>query len=776
MIRRLFLLSVLVFGLSKASQAQFQGNVYVEDSSVKVYANGYQHQLAWCGGFATPEFSNIDIDGDGVKDLVDYEWGSRPGTVKIFLNKGTPGNPNYVYAPQWAKFFPPCQAYMIMADYNRDGVPDLFTGNGDFQAYKGYRNAAGELHFTFFKELRYRDLYHPGYTINAYTQNSDIPAIADVDGDGDLDFFGFDINGFFISYYKNCQMEHGLPNDSIEVCLPSTCWGKMNQTGYRGYVFGLADTNCNNYTATYTCRQAAPQKQTRHLGNTLCLFDADGDGDLDVLDGNISYSDLQFLRNNKAQKGNGRDSMVAEDTLWQNNGHQLYMPTQPAAFFVDADGDGKGDILVSPHNLSTSIGADENYKCIAFYRNTGTTANPVFTYQNDTFMVDHSIDAGGASYPAAYDYDRDGHPDLFVGSDGYYQANGTLQSKISYYKDSVVNGVAYLVLKTTDFNGIFAQGFTGAAPAFGDLDNDGKDDMVLGHADGTITFYKNQAASNAVQPVWVLSQTQLVDSTNTPITVHNFSSPFIYDINKDGKPDLLIGRQNGRITYYENVSTMPGQIMLKLASTKLGDVMAHAQNPADTFVSVSSLFIGKMDNTGNDYLLSGNDTGVITRYSGFQTGNVTTPYYVTDTEYSSIRVSGRSTVTVADFNGDGKYEMVVGNMFGGLQLYHQVLTNVTDNTHAPNIVTSVGGYGAHCALYPNPAVTEVNLSWDEQFASSGQIAVQLTNLTGQTVLRNTVNGGALNASFGVSNLPNGIYMFTARTNGRTYATQLLINR
>src|SRR5690606_15332160 len=136
----------------------------------------------------------------------------------------------------------------------------------------------------------------------------------------------------------------------------------------------------------------------------------------------------------------------------------------------------KRDILVSPHDLA----AAENYKCIALYRNTGTAATPVFTYQHDTFMIEHSIDAGSASYPVLYDYNRDGRLDLFVGSDGYYQPGGSYRSRISYYQNSVSGSKTSLTWQTGDFNGISAEGFAGAAPAFGDINGDGMDDMLLG--------------------------------------------------------------------------------------------------------------------------------------------------------------------------------------------------------------------------------------------------------------------------------------------------------
>src|ERR1051325_1033247 len=106
----------------------------------------------------------------------------------------------------------------------------------------------------------------------------------------------------------------------------------------------------------------------------MCILDYEGDGDFDLIDGNISFSSIQYLQNGKAQNG-GIDSIVSQDTAWGTAGVSLHMPYWPAAFYEDADGDGKKDLLIAPHATAIS----ENYKCIAFYKNTGTAANPVFT-------------------------------------------------------------------------------------------------------------------------------------------------------------------------------------------------------------------------------------------------------------------------------------------------------------------------------------------------------------------------------------------------------------
>src|SRR5262245_34304754 len=116
------------------ARAQF-GTIYLEDSSIQVVQSGQKRNLAWCGGFNSPNFATPDLNHDGLNDLVVYEWKER--TIRTFLNKGTSSAAYYIYSPSFAKSFPLCYDYVYMPDYNRDGVPDLVQRGGQgFAIYK----------------------------------------------------------------------------------------------------------------------------------------------------------------------------------------------------------------------------------------------------------------------------------------------------------------------------------------------------------------------------------------------------------------------------------------------------------------------------------------------------------------------------------------------------------------------------------------------------------------------------------------------------------------
>lgn len=543
------------------------------------------------------------------------------------------------------------------------------------------------------------------------------------------------------------QVEESLPAGTFKLKLADQCWGKIFQGDNRAHDLGFS---CNNSNL-----KPGPAQKTTHGSNAICLFDNDGDSDYDYLCGNGSFAEVQYLKNGIKEHSYNADTMVAQDTAWSGTGSaRLDMPNYPQGYWLDIDADGDKDLLFSPHAPGS-----ENYRCIAYYKNTGTTSAPVYTYQSDTFLIDQMIDMGTGAYPVFYDYNRDGKQDMFVGSQGYFQRqNSTFRSRISYYENTSSGTDIAFTLRTKDFLNIHSLNIKGTLPAIGDIDRDGLDDLIIGKLDGTLLYYRNTASSASAMPDWQPVPGNLKDETGKEIKVGSFAAPFLYDLDKDGHKDLVLGNILGRLVYYKNNGGTAGAPALKWETDTLGSV---STKPAISTYGFSVPFIGKIDNTGKDYLLVGSQTGELYRYDGFQNGNTTMPYTRIDSAYAAIKIVGNYTApAVADLDGDGKYEMVVGNILGGLYFYFQLFNSDVETTwNTQN----------ELQLYPNPARDYLAISHRQLNKES---VLQVYNTMGQQMDISYQFSGN-NITLQTGNLPQGLYFISVLISGSIYPARFI---
>ena len=167
------------------------------------------------GGADLPQFSRVDLNLDGAEDLVAFD---RQGNRWLtFLAE----NNQWVAAPAYADSLPKIQYWGLFRDYNGDGKKDLFAyvlgGMGVWT-----NNSIDSLQFDWALSGTYLTTDVGGAVANLYNFSSDIPAIDDIDNDGDLDVLTF-------GQRATVEWHEGLTANGLDFALNTTCWGRFEE-------------------------------------------------------------------------------------------------------------------------------------------------------------------------------------------------------------------------------------------------------------------------------------------------------------------------------------------------------------------------------------------------------------------------------------------------------------------------------------------------------------------------------------------------------------------
>ena len=698
----------------------FTQMTFNRDTSLIFQENGVQFTSALAGGINSGQFSNIDLNIDGIMDLVIFD---KAGDKLIpFINN----NGNFIYAPKYRANFPNMHDWAILSDYNCDGKNDIFTYSSAGMAV--YLNTSNtKLEFTQITSLVLSN--YGTNNSNIYISPVDIPAITDVDYDGDLDILTFSILGGFIEYHKNLSMEMYGHCDSLVFELSESCWGLFYE-GLNSYIL-----NCPNCQCPQVTNNNILSKKQKHAGSTLLAIDIDNDNDKDLILGDISFNNLNLLING----GDNQNAiMTAVDSIFpQNNNNTTgtQIDYYPAAYYVDITNDGINDLITTTNSENNS----ENFESCWIYQNSGQNTFPDFNFIQKDFLQKDMVELGTSAFPTFYDYNNDGLNDLIIGNYGYFIPNNDPISSLALFEntgnDSVpeynlINrdwlNISTINLNTTPGLNIPALNLT---PTFGDLNGDNNKDLIIGDADGKLHLFINTGNGNF----------QLTSANYQNIDVGQFAYPQLIDVNRDGMMDLIVGEQDGTINFMPNSGSINNAVFDTII-TNWGGIDVD-QSFINTGFSTPKLY----DSSGVYQLFIGSFSGSIYQFKDIES-NLNGQFTQVNGAASTIWDGGKSAIAISDINNDNQADIIIGNLSGGIA-YFTSDSLINDTTLSFNAINRIS---KDFNIFPNPT----KKSFIIRSRNSG--VVKIYSLLGNLVYTTIKKHKELKISD--ANLTQGIYL------------------
>ncbi len=533
-----------------------------------------------------------------------------------------------------------------LVDIDHDGDLDAFAaGTGDSTLF--YRNTGTASNPVFAAPQT-----NPFGLVNA-GENIDF---ADIDHDGDLDVFSGDSSGS-TRFFRNTGT---VTNPAFSAPINNP--------------FGLVNVGFD----------ADP-----------VFVDIDGDGDMDVFVSDY-YGEMSFFKNIGTASSPVFTAPVSNPFGLSSAGNE------PSLTFVDVDGDGDLDAFVGWNYYSM-------YWSMGFYRNIGTSQNPLFHFvkelpfglsenegnarsifadidndgDRDAFFSDsstvHFYDNTGTGYspsfsfdsslglrdvgfrpdPVFVDIDGDGDLDAFVGLGDFYDEGGNTQ----FFKNTGTAKNPVFAAAVTNPFGLIDVG-TFSSSAFFDIDGDKDLDAFVGNAAGNTLFFRNTGTVN--NPIFAAPQTNPFGLSD----VGDNATPTFVDIDKDGDLDAFIGTSAGGTYFFRNTGTTQNPVF---ATPEINPFGFGGENP--TFVDI--------DKDGDQDVFTGSNAAQFFRNNG--TANDPQFTYGGSFPFNLPSPTARTDITnqtFVDIDGDGDWDAYTTfffsynfNAFGGFSI----------NNNAPNV-------------------------------------------------------------------------------------------
>ncbi len=678
----------------------------------------------WVGGLNSCQFGTIDLDLDGKKDLVVFD---RHGyKILPFLNKGSAGEIKYEYAPQYVSAFPKMEHWFQLVDYDGDGKEDIFTYRYP-SGIKVYRNTSTtKLSFATQPTDALQSLY--GTVISQIPATNVVyPAIVDLDGDGDLDILVFSVLGSYVEMHKNVSKEKYGNASVLEFERSTDTWGCFAISSESNQILL---NQCSKSAAALPKSEslllknkAVSSSESKHNGSTFLAFDVNNDGVKDILLGDVDYPDIALLVNG----GTPTDAnIVSRDSIFPKGANPIHLMEFPVCAMIDVNNDGLKDLLVSP--FDPNIQKSANQSSVWLYLNTGTATVPQFTLSTKNFLQSDMIDFGSGAYPVLADLDGDGLTDLIVGNWGNWNGctrdqwgmlNCEFIASIAYFKNIGTKTSPAFQLVTNDLAGLSTLKVKSLIPTVGDIDGDGKLEIVVGKQDGKLLLLKNRAAKGSTPDFY------LDNDSFGGVSVDSDCAPQLFDADKDGLIDLFCGKADGKIRWYKNTGTVNTpqfvQVTDSVGNVNVSDQQLYLGNAVPHFIR---------DVQGVTRLYCGSGLGKIHCYGAID-GNWNGIFQETDSPFANIQLGMRTAVAIADLDNDGILDIIAGNFSGGLSYFKG--STKSDGVEDPSLLKGL-------IVYPNPVKDQLTIRYDDfSLQKENTIWIQMCDLMGRVLINTPVS-------------------------------------
>ncbi len=554
------------------------------------------------GGFNLPRPQLADADGDGDLDLFLQEHSDR---IMFFRNEAAGGASEYRWVTDAYEDLPVGEWYRF-ADVDLDGDLDLLAEE-PFSYIRYYRNDGGPgpaAYVLAADTLRDTD----GEPIFSDRQN--IPNAADIDCDGNLDLLIGRLTGTITRYEAEKTDDNGVPV-------------------FRHITDSFEDIEI-----------VAAFQGIRHGANTMALGDVDRDGDRDLFWGDFFEAGLLFIENT----GSCRRPVLRGTPRPFPLGDPVATSGYNAPALGDTDLDGDLDLVMGVLG-GAFLPARTAIENLHLFEQDGDG-----DFAQVTARLIRTVDAGSESIPALTDLDGDGDLDLLVSNK---IEPGDNRTGALYVYENTGSPAAPAFRARGKVPGLPAAYHF--APAFGDLDGDGDDDMLLGEWRDRVAWYRNDGrgwfSRNRLLPRW-----RMADSAAVTLTRGRNTTPALGDLDADGDLDLIVGESSGALNYYRNDGGPRGPDF-QLVSDEFQDIdVGRRSAPA----------LVDLDGDGDLDLAVGSEISGLRLFTN--EGTPKEPVFV-ETDPFSHEVPAFTVPVFADIDADGHLDLLAGGNGGGIVIY-----------------------------------------------------------------------------------------------------------